>query len=207
MKIYSIIRSIKAEKNASHQQKGLQTSPLLSPPFPPLLLPPREKIDVSPLWILPQPRLIWFYHYDHSSHWFVLKQFSSHLFRRRQELVRHQRHPTDRWPSLFAEFHFWGLLIVLKGKVTAGWPLICPGEPQEDLVRGQQKYHRRNIRRCVPQLVWVAQKVCVYRRWPCQEKLRNKGCSIMFTSCFINTFRVDFSHTSYTVGLYSVQCT
>ena len=29
MKIYSIIRSIKAEKNASNQQKGLQTSPLL----------------------------------------------------------------------------------------------------------------------------------------------------------------------------------
>ena len=128
---------------------------------------------------------------------FVRKQFSSHLFRRRQELVRHQRHPTDRWPSLFAEFHFWGLLIVLKGKVTAGWPLICPGEPQEDLVRGQLNYYRRDVCRRVPFLVWVAQNVRTYQCWPCREKLRNKVCSTSLVTCFINTFPVDFSHISF----------
>ena len=61
----------------------------------------------------------------------------------------------------------YGLLLVHKGGWAAGWPIICPGEPQEDLGRGQQIYHRRDICRCVPPLVWVAQKVCVYRRWPC----------------------------------------
>ena len=195
MKIYSIIRSIKAEKNASHQQKGLQTSPLLSPPFPPLLLPPREKIDVSPLWILPQPWLIWFYHQDHSSHWFCAETiFQSFIL-----LAPRTGSPPvpSRWSPFFAEFHFWVLLIVSKGKGTAGWPLICPGEPQEDLGRGQQKCLRRDVRRRVPPLFWVEQNVRAYRRWACWEKLRNKVCSIMHNYCFINTFRVDFSHTSY----------
>ena len=44
------------------------------------------------------------------------------------------------------------LLPLPKGEGTAGWPLICPGEPQEDLGRGQQKCLRRDIRRRVPPL-------------------------------------------------------
>ena len=45
-----------------------------------------------------------------------LKQFSSHLFRRRQELVRHQRHPTHRRPSLLPNFISGGFLLFPKAK-------------------------------------------------------------------------------------------
>ena len=197
MKIYSIIRSIKAEKNATNQRKGPASNiATVIAAISAAVAAALWKIDISPPGILPQPWLIGFYHHDHYSHWFgaktILQSFIPPAPRTGSPPA-----PSHSSPTLpFAEFHFWGLFIDSKGKGTAGWPLTCPGEPQEDLWRGQQKYHRRNIRRRVPQLVWAARKVRVYRRWPCQEKLRKKVCSIMFTSCFINTFRVDFSHTS-----------
>ena len=84
-----------------------------------------------------------------------LEQYSSHKCRRRQELARRQRHPADPRPALFAKFCPRGLLPLPKGEGTAGWPLICPGEPQEDLWRGQQKCLRRDVRRRVPPLFWV----------------------------------------------------
>ena len=46
---------------------------------------------------------------------------------------------------LIANFHQRRLLPLPKGKGTAGWPLICPGEPREDLGRGLQSCHRRDV--------------------------------------------------------------
>ena len=74
-------------------------------------------------------------------------------FCRRQELVRHQRHPAGRQPTLFAGSRPRGLLLVSKGTGAPVLPQIDPGEPQEDLGRGQQKYHRRGLRRRVMMLV------------------------------------------------------
>ena len=124
MKIYSIIKSVKAEKNASFQQTGLlKTSPPLPPPFPLPLLPPWKKMDISSPGILPKPWLVWFYHRDHSSHWF----FAGTIFRsscsRHQELVHRQCHLADCPPALFVEFHPRGLLPLSKGK----WTASCTG--------------------------------------------------------------------------------
>ena len=48
---------------------------------------------------------------------------------------------------LIANFHQRRLLPLPKGEETAGWPLICPGESQEDLGRDLQNCHRRDVRR------------------------------------------------------------
>ena len=128
-----------------------------------------------------------------------LKQFSSHLFRRRQELVRHQRHPTHRQPSLLPNFISGGFLLIPKAKGRlAGLSLA-----QESLKKTCGGVSRNITAKTFADVFrsWFERREkCVSigadRRWPCQEKLRKKVCSIMFTSCFINTFRVDFSHTS-----------
>ena len=51
----------------------------------------------------------------------------------------------DRRPALIAELWPRGLLPLPKAEGTAGWPLICPGEPREDLGRGLQSCHRRDV--------------------------------------------------------------
>ena len=146
---------MKAVKNASDQlTRPLRRSPPLAPPFPPLLQSLQKKTDVSSPGILPRPwpilfflsgpffTLIW--GWDNApvlyavaaKNWFAV-----------------QSHPADRRPALFAEFRPRGLLPLPKGERTAGWPLICPGEPQEDLGWGQQRYHCQNICRRVLPLV------------------------------------------------------
>ena len=74
-------------------------------------------------------------------------------FCRRQELVRHQRHPAGRQPTLFAGSRPRGLLLVSKGEGAPVLPQIDPGEPQEDLGKGQQNCPRRDVRRRVPPMV------------------------------------------------------
>ena len=61
-----------------------------------------------------------------------LLQFFGYQYHRCQGLVCRQCHPADRRPTLFAGSRHGVLLLVHKGG-AAGWPLICPGEPQEDL--------------------------------------------------------------------------
>ena len=69
-----------------------------------------------------------------------LEQFSSQKFRRRQELVRRQRHPAGRRPALFSGYCPRGLILDFKGEGAPVWPLFDPGKPQEHMGRGQQKY-------------------------------------------------------------------
>ena len=61
---------------------------------------------------------------------------------RSQKLVRRQSHLGYHRPALFVGICLRGLLLVSKVEGTAGWPLTDPGEPQEDLGRGQQNYDR-----------------------------------------------------------------
>ena len=110
--------------------------------------------------------LSWFYPLGHSSHWFGANHCSCTICHHCQKLVCRQSHPADHPPTLFAGSRPRVLLLVPKGEGAAGWPLIDPGEPQEDLGRGQQNCPRRDIQRCVPPMVWVAWKVRADRRWP-----------------------------------------
>ena len=154
MKIYSILKSVKAEKNASFHQTGLlKTSPPLPPPFPLPLLPPWEKRIFHHQGSCLSPGLYGFtigtiLHTD-----FLLEQFSGHHAAATKNWFTASAIWLIAHPPFLSNFIPVDFFLFPKANGQLHWPLICPGEPQDDLGRGQQKSHHRDVHRHVPPLV------------------------------------------------------
>ena len=138
--------------------------PCYRPCYPPVA----AAVEENGCGILPRPWLILFFYQDYSSHWFEAAAATKNWFAARAI-------PLITDPPFLPNFADFFLFPKVSGYGSA---------------------EMSSPRRLPPRSAtgWSGAKVCTYRRWPYQEKLRNKVCSIVLIFCFTNTFWADLPY-------------